>query len=251
MNILSSYKFQVKSHVKPIIVFFLIITAIYIIDIASSIFEASFSGSVEINISGQGMALFVFIFIMGISIFSENFHMLIQNGISRKSMFIGRLATVLTVSAVGTVVNKLLELVFASIGNSNMSSETFSAMLYNDYFAGAGFFGGVFTDLLWTFSLCVALTSVGYFIATLMYRLPKYGKFIFWGALWAVCMIVMPVLEYLLFDGAIWKALFNFVLFATGISAGNPFVMTVSCGVVFAVFSAVTWLILCKLPVKK
>ncbi len=256
MNILSSYKFQVKSHIKPIIVFFAIITALDIIGAAASIasmFEASVSGSVEIDISGQEMALFIFAFVMGISIFSENFHMLVQNGISRKSMYIGRLATVLTVSAVCTVVNfvilKLFELV--SIGNCNISSESFSAMLYNDYFAGANFLTGMFTDVLLTFSLCVALTSVGYFIATLMYRLPKYGKFLFWGALWAVLMIVMPVLEYYFFDGAIWNALFNFVLFAMGISSGNPFVMTASCGIVFAVFSAATWFILCKLPVKK
>ncbi len=255
MNILSSYKFQVKSHIKPIIVFFAIITALDIIGVAASIFEASVSGSVEIDISGQDLAVFIFIFVMGISIFSENFHMLVQNGISRKSMYIGRLATVLTVPAVCAAVNlaisKLFELVSSVIGNCNFSSESFSSMLYNDYFAGAGFLTGMFTDLLLTFSLCVALTSVGYFIATLMYRLPKYGKFLFWGALWAVLMIVMPALEYLFFDGAIWNALFNFVLFATGISSGNPFVLTASCGVVFAVFSVATWLILCKLPVKK
>ncbi len=255
MNILSSYKFQVKSHIKPIIIFFAIITALYIIDIAASIFEASVSGSVEIDISGQEMALFIFIFVMGISIFSENFHMLVQNGISRKSMYIGRLAAVLTVSAVCTVVNfvisELFKLVLASIGNSTFSSESFSTMLYNDYFAGADFLTGMFTNLLLIFSLCVALTSVGYFIATLMYRLPKYGKLLFWGALWAVCVIVMPALEYLFFDGAIIDALFKFVLFTTGIGSGNPFVMSVSCGVVFAVFSAATWLILCKLPVKK
>lgn len=254
MNILSSYKFQVKSHIKSIVILFAIITALDIIDIAASIF-ASVSGSVEIDISGQEMALFVFIFVIGISIFPENFHMLVQNGISRKSMYIGRLATVLTVSAICAAVNlaisKLYELVFALLGNSSFSSESFSAMLYNDYFAGADFLTGMFTDVLLTFSLCVALTSVGYFIATLMYRLPKYGKFLFWGALWAVLMIVMPALEYLFFDGAIWNALFNFVLFAMGISSGNPFVMTASCGIVFAVFSAATWFILCKLPVKK
>lgn len=255
MNILSSYKFQVKSHIKPIIILFAIITALYIIDIAASIFEASVSDSIVIDIGGQEMALFVFIFVMGISIFPENFHMLVQNGISRKSMYIGRLATVLTVSAVCAVVNlavsKLFELVVASLGNSSFPSGSFSSMLYNDYFAGADFLTGMFTDVLLTFSLCVALTSVGYFIATLMYRLPKYGKFLFWGALWAVLMIVMPALEYLFFDGAIWNALFSFVLFAMGISSGNPFIMTASCGIVFAVFSAATWFILCKLPVKK
>ncbi len=253
MNILSSYKFQVKSHIKPIIIFFAIITALYIIDIAASIFEASVSGSIKIDISGQEMALFIFIFVMGISIFSENFHMLVQNGISRKSMYIGRLAAVLTVSAVCTVVNFVISELFKLVlaGNSNFSSISISEILYKDYFAGTGYTTVMFTDLLLIFSLCVALTSVGYFIATLMYRLPKYGKFLFWGALWAVCVIVMPALEYLFFDGAIIDALFKFVLFTTGIGSGNPFVMSVSCGVVFAVFSAATWLILCKLPVKK
>ncbi len=247
MNILSSYKFQVKSHLKPIVIFFSIIAVLDIISVAMS-FDL-----VDINISGQEIGVFIFSFVMGISIFSENFHMLIQNGISRKSMYIGRIAAVLTVSAICSVlqlvVSRLFNLVLEGIGNS--PSTSFCEILYKDYFAGTGYIAGLFTDFLLTFSLILALTSVGYFIGTLMYRLPKYGKYLFWGALWVVCMIVVPALEYLFFDGAIWNALFNFVLFVTGIGSGNPFVLPISCGVVFAVFSAATWFILCRLPVKK
>ncbi len=251
MNILSSYKFQVKSHIRPMIVFFSIIAALDLLAIATTLLETKSDG--DMIFGGQETAALIFIFVMGISIFTENFHMLIQNGISRKSMYIGRLATVFTVSAICAIVHLIIDKLFELIITVNYKFivTDWSQYLYENYYADAGFVIKFFTEFVWLFSIFVALTSIGYFIATLMYRLPKYGKILFWGLLWAVLMLVLPILEFMFFDGAIFSALLYFVLVVTGVTSGNPFIMSISCGVAFAVFSAITWFILCRLPVKK
>lgn len=251
MNILTSYKFQVKSHIRPMIVFFSIIAALDLLTIVTALLETDTEN--DMVFGGQEFAALIFMFVMGISIFTENFHMLIQNGISRKSMYIGRLATVITVSAVFTIVHLIIDKLFQiiTITNSQFMATSISEIFYKNYYADAGFATKIFTEFVWLFSFFVALTSVGYFISTLMYRLSKYGKLLFWGSMWAVLMLVLPFLDFMFFNGELFNILFNFVPVVTGVSCGNPFIMSVSCGVVFAVFSAITWIILCRLPVKK
>ena len=64
-------------------------------------------------------------------------------------------------------------------------------------------------------------------------------------------VIVLPIIEWLYSGGAIWNVLFDFVLFVTGVGSGNPFAMVITCSVIFAVTSALTWLLMRRMSVKK
>lgn len=253
MNILSAYKFQTKSWLRGIVIFFSIITAIDVVGLIENLIEKTVDADVNSVVSGQDAALVIFAFIAGIATFSEFFHMLAQNGVSRKSISVSKPLVALTVSAILAAVNFLLMQIFALIplGDKSVNTVTSSEMLYHQYFDNVGSVAGIFTSLLWTFALCAAAITAGGLIAALMYRLPKYGKFLFWGGIWALFVIVLPVIKWLCFDGAIWKALFDFVLFATGVGKGNPFAMIITCSVIFAVTSVLTWLLMRRMPVKK
>lgn len=248
MNILSAYKFQIKSWLKGIFIFFSIITAIYLVGLMGNIIADGSS-----VVSGQDAALVIFAFIAGIATFSEFFHMLTQNGISRKTISLSKPLVALTASAILTSVNLLLMQIFTlvPVGNKSINTIYLTEMLYHQYFGNVGSVAGIFTNLLWTFAFCAASITGGGLIAALMYRLPKYGKFLFWGGLWALFVIVLPIIEWFYSDGAIWNVLFDFVLFVTGAGSGNPFAMVITCSVIFAVTSALTWLLMRRMSVKK
>lgn len=253
MNILSAYKFQIKSWLKGIFIFFSIITAMDLVGLIGNIIVKTVEADGSSVVSGQEVLVVIFAFVAGIATFSEFFHMLTQNGISRKTISLSKPLAALTVSAILTSVNLLLMQIFTlvTVGNNSINTVYSTEMLYHQYFENVGSFAGIFTNLLWTFAFCAAAITGGGLIAALMYRLPKYGKFLFWGGLWALFVIVLPIIEWFYSDGAIWNVLFDFVLFVTGVGSGNPFAMVITCSVIFAVTSALTWLLMRRMSVKK
>lgn len=253
MNIISAYKFQTKSWLRGIVIFFSIITAMDLVGLMGNIIVKTVEADGSSVVTGQDSIVVIFAFVAGIATFYEFFHMLAQNGVSRKSISVSKPLAALTVSAILASVNLLLMqiLTLVPVGNNSINTIYLTEMLYHQYFDNVGSVVGIFTSLLWTFALCAAAITAGGLIAALMYRLPKYGKFLFWGGLWALFVIVLPIIEWLYSDGAIWNILFDFVLFVTGVGSGNPFAMVITCSIIFAVTSALTWLLMRRMPVKK
>ena len=253
MNILSAYKFQIKSWLKGIFIFFSIITAMDLVGFIGNIIVKTVEADGSSVVSGQEGVVVIFAFIAGIATFSEFFHMLTQNGISRKTISLSKPLVALTVSAILTLVNLLLMQIFTlvTVGNNSINTVYSTEMLYHQYFSNVGSVAGIFTNLLWTFAFCAAAITSGGLIAALTYRLPKYGKYLFWGGLWALFVIVLPIIGWLYTGGEIWLVLFDFIFFVTGVDSGNPFAMVITCSVIFAVTSALTWLLMRRMPVKK
>lgn len=254
MNTLSSYKYQLKTYIKPMIIFFLVITAIDLLNVVVTLLLRTNTDSTVVGLGGEdGISLF-FMFVIGISIFSENFYMLLQNGISRKSMYIGMLGSVVSASAICTVLNTVFAMLLElfTLGGSNFAVErSIAETLYMEHYLTLGYAGTILTNMLWLFAFCAAVNIVGLFIAAVMQRLPKYGKFVFWGLLFVVSMVILPIIDTTFCNGAIFEWLVDFVLLATGLRGCNPFAMVITSGVTFAVFAAVIWFLLRRMPAKK
>ncbi len=248
MNISASYKYELKTYRTPILVFLSIFIIIDVFAIVSNMISESTGTESIFRITGQDVSIIICLFVVGIVLFFENLKMTVQNGISRRSYFISKILSILSVSAICSVINLAITEIFgALISDNNCIAE----MLYREYFAEAGYIAGIFTNLLWSFAMCVTASLAGCFIAASIYRMPKYARFVLFGCLWAVIVIGLPVLESLFFDGAIIAAIKDFILFSTGIVSANPFAMVISCAMVSAVSSALLWLIMRRMPVKK
>ena len=248
MNISASYKYELKSSKTPVIVFLSIFAAIDAIAIVSNIIATATGTESMFRFTGQDVSIIICMFVLGIVLFLENLKMTVQNGISRRTYFISRVLSILSVSAFSSVINLAIAEIYKLFISENKS---ITEMLYREYYADAGYAAGLFTNLLWSFAMCVAFSLAGCFIAALIYRMPKYARFVFFGALWALMVIVIPVLENVFFDGAIIFAIKDFILFATGVGTSNPFAMVISCFVASAVFSVLLWIVMRRMPVKK
>ena len=169
MNILSAYKFQIKSWLKGILIFFSIITAMDLVGFIGNIIVKTVEADGSSVVSGQEGVVVIFAFVAGIATFSEFFHMLTQNGISRKTISLSKPLVALTVSAILTSVNLLLMqiLTLVPVGNNSTNTIYLTEMLYHQYFGNVGSVAGIFTHLLWTFAFCAAAITGGVLVAAL------------------------------------------------------------------------------------
>ena len=76
--------------VVGIIIFFSIITALDLVGLMGNIIVKTVDADGSSVVSGQEVPVVIFAFIAGIATFSEFFHMLTQNGISRKTISLSK-----------------------------------------------------------------------------------------------------------------------------------------------------------------
>ena len=67
----------------------------------------------------------VFLFIAGLNSFKENFGMLLQNGVSRRTMFTGRLLTMVSLCVGMTLMDRALLLLFRGVSALTDNSVAF------------------------------------------------------------------------------------------------------------------------------
>ena len=95
MNLKATYKYQLREYKNSVIIYYLVVVLVYIFfGVSTSIME-------ETNFQSTGgieLSTVIFLFVIGLNSFKETFLMLLQNGISRRTMFLGRMMTAVTLS---------------------------------------------------------------------------------------------------------------------------------------------------------
>ena len=86
MNIKSVVKYQILDNRTAILVFYIVVVCVI------ALFSVSVSDADFARIGGFEMAAVIFLFIVGLNSFRETFRMMIQSGVSRRSMFKGSLS---------------------------------------------------------------------------------------------------------------------------------------------------------------
>lgn len=185
------------------------------------------------------MATVVMIFVFGLCTFTENFKILLQNGVSRKSFFVSRvlvmLATMLVATAMEQVLYFLGQLITAKVPDFQLMS------MFDDGISKRGF-----GDVVMAFGLYTAAYSMGCLINLVYYRLSKLGKVLVSVGVPAFAFIVLPILDSMVFHGALFSAIVEFfkVIFASGISLG------LTLAIVTVVGMALSWLLMRRAIVK-
>lgn len=182
-------------------------------------------------------ATIVFMFIVGISNYREDLAMSIQNGVSRKTYFISEIIILLLFAAIGATVDTL----FAILGNvyeSAIDNFTYDSC-YEQFFLLDGSFPEAIDyvkGFVMQFSLDFLALSIGLLTGSVFYRVNKFMKFAIPTALYLLGFIIIPLLDYALFDLFISKKFLKFGKFVFE-SFGNLSLTTFIGGIVFLAIS--------------
>lgn len=215
MNIKKVIQYQFIDVGRAILVYYLIILGIMLF--GGSFVLITTSGDISFN--GTGFSASFFCFIAGLYMFREYFYLFCQNGVSRKTIFLGTLSFIL----LGSIFMTIIETIFVYAVRI-FSDERIYYMHFMDFypaFAADAFPGAQITiDLLLCFLLLLTCFSAGYLIATLFYRSNKFLKITIAAGLPILIVVVFPILAYLFPRAA--AACGKLILTIFGFESGNP-----------------------------
>lgn len=247
MNILASYRYQMKDHKTAILVYCLIIFLIYIVaeGILCFIFPAA---GTESSMNGNEVTSLIFLFVIGLCTFKETFLFSLQNGICRKTLFCAKLLTMASVAVLISAIDAIVLLISHGI-SSLANPETITYCLYGALYEAPGdqplvmFIPNFFLECL----MAMAVMAVGYFITVLFYRLNKLGKILVGAGVPVLWFIILPLLDIRFFNMSISIATGRLMMFAVK----SPSHLIISSILIFAVFCAAAFLLMRRAVVKR
>lgn len=247
MNIKVSTKYQINEYIKSIKVFYLVVVLVMVffgvLIAINSPSDFTSNGGIE----GSAM---VFLFVLGLNSFKETFLMMLQNGVTRKSMFIGRLLTILATSAFMALVDRFLVNI-AGLFN-NISERFYISGMYEELFTERSESLHIVVRnleaILIAFFVYAAAMVAGYFITTAYYRMSKALKTAVSIGVPATILIILPILDTTVFEGKIVRVIGKFLEFAFGAS---PYNLILTCAIFFIIAAGLTWLLVRKAVEKK
>lgn len=246
MKIKSAYKYQINELSKPIIIYYTVIIALFILTwILDSIWNTNSM------IIGFDAATAIFLFVCGLNAFKQPFHMMMANGISRRTLWISTIAAFCTASAGMALIDNLVGWGMSSI------------LPYNPVFAGQysvwyGLLEGFSTTPLmaangfvWSTFCNLSAAMVGLLITTAYYRMNKPLKLIVSIGVPVLLLIVMPIIDSSLFHGVIYSSIFSFFGWVTSLlGKGNPYSIVLSNVFSIMISGALTWLLIRRAIIK-
>ena len=172
MKLKQSIRYQLADYKAGILVYYCAVVALYVVMYLVHIFLSR-----NVLYLNGGISAFsaIFLFICGLCSLHDNLPMHLQNGVSRKTMLLGRLVVTVMVGAFCALIDTLLALVidFSPIGLKVNAATASASLLRTTYsFWPSMHVGGILLDFVFSFFLLLLASSLGYFIIVFFYRLP-------------------------------------------------------------------------------
>jgi len=241
-NLISAYKYQLGKQMNAAAWFYGTVIVLYTV-----------TTIITKNIAGVGVSTnaaefsAIFLFVMGLCSFKENFFMLTQNNVSRGTIFKSRLMVAVTAALVVALADILITGAYYAMNADLISRGWFRYT----YMIDGGFF--VPAEFLFKFALNLTALAAGYFITTMFYRLNRTGKVIVGAGVPTLVFIIFPLVDFFLIGDpggasviqAIADAVKAMELTTTALYT-IPILLLLSI-----IFSGLAWLLIRRAPVKK
>ena len=246
MSFSKSFKYGVLANKRPVALFYTVVIALYLVFIITSFFLPGGS------ISGMDMSSLIFLFVFGITSFKENFYMLLQNGVSRKNMFLGTILSLFAISVFVAVVDTALALILelAPIENFTLSS-LFQQVYGMTQYRNSSTFAVCLHEIAWNSMMKFALAIIGLFIGCLYYKMGGLQKTLVSCGVPCFFFLGLPLIDLALPSIDIYGKLKSAFLFFFGFSDGiSSYQCVLCCLALSIVVSGITFLMLRKTSVK-
>lgn len=241
------YKYELKEFKKSIVIYYGIITGILILLFVLSN-NVRMGVSVNTRFTGIELTTVIFLFVCGMNSFKEIYHFSIQNGTSRKTVFISQMLLFCSVSAGMSIIDKFGLLIGKGITgiNKNIAYTGMVEEIYrNRYLNNASDLAMHVEGLLFSICMYLAFLIIGFFITIAYYKMNKGVKIGVSVGLPVGLFIVMPIIEDTITNGKITKLFSDMIFFAFGYGV-NPYYGMVTLILVAVVFSFFSWILMSK-----
>lgn len=250
MNLKASFKYQIDEYKKSVMLYYLIVILVILFFAVSVNFTSNNHFSSQGGIEG---ATVIFIFVAGLNSFKETFLMLLQNGVSRKTMFFGRLAATGILCGGMMVIDRLI---LAIIGVIVGDSQSFSISgLYEEFFQGRieslGFLQKNLEAILFTLCCYFMAFALGYFITTAYYRMNKLLKIVVSVGVPVSLFFILPLVDSTITNGRIARFIGYMIRTVYGLGKDHPYNFMISSLVTMIVLFGLSWILIRRAVDKK
>ncbi len=216
----SAISYGCLTKIKPLMIFYLVEYGFFALIMAIVVLC---TGNVETNSSGAEMASAVFVSIMGALSFKEDFKAFLQNGFTRRYIFLSTFCSFFLVSAAMALIDTLL-------GNALhhfMKHFTIFGTLYG--------YGNLLTNWLWLTFVYVMFCSLFYLAALVINKVGKTTSLLIGVGLAGVILLIAALFRFV-FSSEVVSRIGRFLLNAFGF---------MNDGRINLVFPILTFLMLC------
>ncbi len=258
MNVRKFFRYQLRYYRNEIAVFYLAVIGIYTLVTAGVgiVTMAVNMGNEVHTFSGMETMTLLFMFVCSAAAYKYHLHMGMQNGISRKSMFISNMMISTSIAAIMCVSDKIITTVFGAI-SAKIGIDGFSS-LYSMIYGNSVSQNAVLVflhNLAFSFLIYMLFSVLGNFITGLYCRMNLAGIISVSITVPAALFILLPVLDYLT-GHVILSALLKFVMLAFGMGPVAGTIWTVinpliTLAVLTGIFTIALWLVIRRASVKK
>ncbi|PKM86992.1 MAG: hypothetical protein CVU87_10530 [Firmicutes bacterium HGW-Firmicutes-12] len=245
MYMKTAIKYKIWENKRPLMIYYGII---YTILVASALAITSADNG-SISVSGIEFASMIFIFISGLNYFGETFRMFLQNGLSRKTLFISFVFSIIPITAFMAILDSINSLIMGYITNyKSLYLQFYHPRYVESSGTGLQFFEGI----LWSLFAYAMLAMLGVFITTLYYRMDKKQKLVVSIGFPLLLFVVLPMLDNSFTNGAIFRGIGDSFAFAWGYQHGfNPYYSMLTCTLFFIFFGGLAYLLIRKAVVQE
>ena len=243
MNLKAAIRYQSNDCFKAIRNFYIVIILMLVL----FVFSVEISNDSTVKSMGETeMITMIFLFIVGLNSFKETFLMMLQNGVSRLTMFFSTILNILLTSIFMAVADRFILNIgglYSYFREEVIVSGMFD-MLYEKRVASMHVVALNLEAILIMSGLYIAAFSGGYFITTAYYRMNKLVKVVVSVGLPASIFVLLPMLDKILFGGKITVKILDMLYFIIGGKAENPYNTLFSCIFFSIVCLGLTWLLI-------
>lgn len=242
MNLKVAIKYRLHDNKRAIMIFYMVVISILsLIFLLSALSKGEFRGDIQVELISA-----IFLFVVGLNSFKEIFLMFMQNGISRKTVFFSQVVSTLAICAVMSLIDSILALISKIIVARDVGLY-YKGILETMYGLHLSTIGNFVMSFLLGFFVYIALTSVGFFITTLYYRMNKALKITVSIGVPALVFIILPAIDGLLLNATLT------ITFAKIMEAAfkNVFMCMLSSFVLFGSTEILSWLLVRRAVVKE
>lgn len=260
MKILPSYRYQLRDQGPAIVVYYCVMVGMVLLNLLALPFVPD-GADLRVTSGGISAVTAIFSFILALCAFKDSFLLSIQHGASRRSQFLARLGALGTICGVMAVADEVYTLLVALLGipfpDSFFAHSLYEIIYTTSVWAAGDHFdfqysiqtntASVFLSVVFTFFLLLAISTFGYLITVLNYRLGKAGKIVLWCG-WPALLIAGST--FFDVNPRVADAVFGFFMNLAKVCFSTLPRMCLTCLVMAAVFSGLTWLLMRRAHVK-
>lgn len=240
MSRLVTLKYSLKTSLLQVSPYYLTIAALFALYL---ILNLSTSGSL-----GSWDALACFVATALPSGFKERFHFFLQNGYSRKTIFLNFLACFVLIA----VFMSVFEIVLVEL--SVMTGVNYQP-IFQDLYAARYILDTsniIFENFLWHASIFLAFMCISFPLCIGYYRMSKTLRVIVCIVIPTALFIGLPILDLVLADGSFLAEVFVFIVKMLGLYEGcNPLIATASFSVISIIGIIISYFLIKRTNITK